>query len=80
MGLRETALPSAFFRKVQFRFLSGIIKIGDVLYCFQKDAQIAITDGNKKTLNQYLKYPENCDTSLVRVYSYESLTTVEFLF
>lgn len=51
----------------------GIIKIGDVLYCFQKDAQIAITDGNKKTLNQYLKYPENCDTSLVRVYSYEKL-------
>jgi len=23
MGLRETALPSAFFRKVQFRFLSS---------------------------------------------------------
>lgn len=51
----------------------GIIKIGDVLYCFQKDAQIAITDGNKKTLNQFLSNPENCDTSLVKIYCYQKL-------
>lgn len=51
----------------------GIIKISDVLYCFQKDAQVAITDGNEKTLNQFLSNPENCDTSLIKLYSYPKL-------
>lgn len=52
---------------------NGIIKIGDILYCFQKDAQISIIDGNEKTLNQFLSNPESCDTSLVKIYSYEKL-------
>lgn len=52
---------------------NGIIKIGDVLYCFQKDAQINIIDGSEKTLNQFLSNPESYDTALVKVYSYEKL-------
>jgi hypothetical protein len=48
---------------------NGVIKIGDVLYCFQKDAQISIIDGKVKTLNQFLSNPESCDTALVKVYS-----------
>lgn len=48
---------------------NGVIKIGDVLYCFQKDAQISIIDGKVKTLNQFLSKPESCDTALVKVYS-----------
>ncbi len=51
----------------------GIIKIGDVLYCFQKDAQISIIDGREKTLNQFLSNPESCDTALVKIYSYPKL-------
>lgn len=51
----------------------GIIKIGDVLYCFQKDAQISIIDGKAKTLNQFLSKPESCDTALVKVYSFPKL-------
>lgn len=48
---------------------NGVIKIGDVLYCFQKDAQISILDGKVKTLNQFLSKPESCDTAIVKVYS-----------
>lgn len=48
---------------------NGVIKIGDVLYCFQKDAQISIIDGKMKTLNQFLTKPESCDPALVKVYS-----------
>lgn len=52
---------------------NGVVKIGDVLYCFQKDAQISIIDGKAKTLNQFLSKPESCDTALVRVYSFPKL-------
>lgn len=51
----------------------GVIKIGSVLYCFQKDAQISIIDGKTKTLNQFLSKPESCDTALVKVYSFPKL-------
>ena len=51
----------------------GIIKIGTVLYCFQKDAQISIIDGRENTLSQYLSNPENCDTSVVKVHAYQKL-------
>lgn len=52
---------------------NGVIKIGDVLYCFQKDAQISIIDGKVKTLNQFLSNPESYDTTLVKVYSFPKL-------
>ncbi|MDP3913041.1 MAG: hypothetical protein Q8R96_04805 [Bacteroidota bacterium] len=52
---------------------NGVIKIGDVLYCFQKDAQIAIVDGKLKTLDQFLINPESYDTALVKVYSFQKL-------
>lgn len=52
---------------------NGVIKIGSVLYCFQKDAQISIMDGKAKTLNQFLSNPESCDTTLVKVYSFQKL-------
>jgi hypothetical protein len=52
---------------------NGVIKIGDVLYCFQKDAQISIIDGKGKTLNQFLNNPKSCDTALVKVYTYPKL-------
>lgn len=52
---------------------NGVIKIGDVLYCFQKDAQISIIDGKVKTLNQFLNKPESCDKALVKVYSFPKL-------
>lgn len=51
----------------------GVIKIGSVLYCFQKNAQISIMDGKAKTLNQFLSNPESCDTTLVKVYSFPRL-------
>lgn len=51
----------------------GIIKIGGVLYCFQKDAQISVIDGSEKTLSKFLSNPESCDTSFVRVHSYPKL-------
>lgn len=52
---------------------NGVIKIGAVLYCFQKDAQIFIIDGKVKTLNQFLSKPESCDTALVKVYPFQKL-------
>jgi hypothetical protein len=52
---------------------NGVIKIGDVLYCFQKDAQISVIDGKVKTLKQFLSKPESCDTALVKVYSFPRL-------
>ncbi|MBL7968477.1 MAG: hypothetical protein JNK09_15840 [Prolixibacteraceae bacterium] len=52
---------------------NGVIKIGSVLYCFQKDAQISIMDGKAKTLNQFLSNPESYDTTLVKVYSFPKL-------
>ena len=52
---------------------NGVIKIGSVLYCFQKDAQISVIDGKVKTLNQYLSKPESCDTTLVKIYSFPKL-------
>ena len=52
---------------------NGVIKIGDVLYCFQKDAQISIIDGKVKTLNQFLSNPKSSDTALVKVYSFQKL-------
>src|SRR5690606_34377938 len=48
---------------------NGVIKVGDVIYCFQKDAQISIIDGKAETLNQFLNNSESCDTALVKVYS-----------
>jgi len=51
----------------------GLIKIGNVLYCFQKDAQICVIDGSKKTLNQFLSNPKSCDTSLVKVRTFPKL-------
>lgn len=48
---------------------NGAIKIGSVLYCFQKDAQISILDGKVKTLNQFLNNAKSFDTALVKVYS-----------
>ncbi len=52
---------------------NGVIKIGDVLYCFQKDAQISVMDGKAKTLNQFISKPESCDTAVVKVYSFPKL-------
>ncbi len=52
---------------------NGVIKIDDVLYCFQNDAQISIIDGKVETLNQYLNNPSDCDTSIVKIYSFEKL-------
>jgi len=52
---------------------NGVIKIGDILYRFQKDAQINVIDGNEKTLSRFLSNPESCDTALVKVYSYPKL-------
>jgi hypothetical protein len=52
---------------------NGVIKIGDVLYCFQKDAQISIIDGNLKRLNQFLGNPESCDTTFVKVFPLQKL-------
>ncbi|MFV0266865.1 MAG: hypothetical protein ACK5HT_07000 [Draconibacterium sp.] len=51
----------------------GIIKIGDVLYCFQRDAQITIIDGKLKTLSQFLNNPGSCDSALVKIYPYQTL-------
>lgn len=51
----------------------GLIKIGNVLYCFQKDAQISVIDGSEKTLSQFLSNPESWDTTLVQVRSYPKL-------
>ena len=47
----------------------GIIKIGGVLYCFQKDTQITILDGKEETLSQFLNNPADRDTALVKIYS-----------
>ena len=58
---------------------NGVIKISDVLYCFQKDAQIAILDGKMKTLNQFLSKPESCDTALVKVYSFQKLKSTSII-
>ena len=52
---------------------NGVIKIGGILYNFQKGAQISIIDGKVETLNQYLINPETCDTALVKIYSYSKL-------
>lgn len=52
---------------------SGVIKIGDVLYCFQKDAQIAAVDGKIETLSQFLQNSQNCDLSLIKVVPFEKL-------
>ncbi|MBN2820349.1 MAG: hypothetical protein JXP36_15350 [Bacteroidales bacterium] len=52
---------------------NGVIKIGSVLYYFQKEAQISIIDGKIETLNQFLNNPEVCDTTLVKIYPYPTL-------
>lgn len=52
---------------------NGLIKIGDVLYCFQKDAQVAILDGSSNTLNQFLVNGENYNKSLVKVFPFQKL-------
>ncbi len=52
---------------------NGLIKIDDILYCFQKDAQISIIDGKPETLTQFLSNTECIDTALVKVYSYPKL-------
>ncbi|WP_430973460.1 hypothetical protein [Sunxiuqinia rutila] len=48
---------------------NGIIKIDDVLYCFQQDDQITVIDGKIETLNHFLNNPEACDTALIKIFS-----------
>lgn len=47
----------------------GIIKIGGVIYYFQKDTQIVILDGKEETLTRFLNNPADRDTALVKIYS-----------
>lgn len=51
----------------------GQIKIGKVLYRFQKDAQIAVLDGKVNTLNHFIENSQSFDTSLVRVFHFQKL-------
>lgn len=51
----------------------GVIKIGDVLYCFKKDAEVAILDGSAKTLNLYLSNGNNLDNSKIKLFPFEKL-------
>lgn len=50
----------------------GIVKIGSVLYCFQKDKQICIMDGKKETLESYLKGEVKSDEKNIRVITFAS--------
>ncbi|BBE17823.1 hypothetical protein AQPE_1980 [Aquipluma nitroreducens] len=52
---------------------NGVIKIGDVLYCFQKDAEIAILDGKSTTLRQFLQNSQGYDQSKVKVIPFQKL-------
>lgn len=52
---------------------NGVIKIGDVLYCFQKDAEVAILDGKSTTLNQFLQNSQSYDKSKVKVIPFQKL-------
>jgi len=47
---------------------NGLVKIGDVLYCFQEDKQIIILDGSKSTLTRYLS-SDKIDDGVVKVIS-----------
>ncbi|MDO8929555.1 MAG: hypothetical protein Q7W54_11280 [Bacteroidota bacterium] len=74
-NMRDTSMCYPFYNLSWDCILNknGVIKIGDVLYYFQKDAQVAIIDGNLKTLNQFLSKPESYDTTLVKIYSLPKL-------
>lgn len=52
---------------------NGVIKIGSVLYCFQKDAEVAILDGMSTTLNQFLQNSQSYDMSKVKVIPFQKL-------
>lgn len=52
---------------------NGVIKIDNVLYCFQKDAQICVIDGKVETLNKFLSNAKSCDSVLVKVYYFPKL-------
>jgi len=74
-SMRDSSMCYPFYNYLWDCVLNknGVIKVGNVLYCFQKEAQISIIDGKVKTLNQFLSKPESCDTALVKVYSFQKL-------
>jgi len=48
----------------------GLVKIGEVLYCFQKDKQICIMDGKKETLESFLNGQIEADDVHIKVVKY----------
>ena len=50
----------------------GLIKIDNVLYCFQEDRQISVLNGKTETLLKYLR-GDNVEASLVRENAFNSL-------
>ena len=52
---------------------NGVIKIDNVLYCFQKYAQSCVIDGMVETLIKFLRIAKSCDSVLVKVYYFPKL-------
>ena len=52
---------------------NGLIKISGVLYCFQKDRQLSVLDGQRKTLDSFSKADSNIGEELVKVNAFSRL-------
>ena len=70
-SMQDSCLSYPFFNISWESVLSptGLVKIGDVLYCFKKDKEIMVRDGNKSTLTRYLNHKE-VDNETVKVFGF----------